>query len=346
MKIKIACSIAVSLVLIFSLSTLTLAGDKPIKIKLAHIAPPKTFNSPIHADAVAFKYILEKRSGGKFEVQIYPGGSLGKEVDLMEAVKNNVVQINFAAMPGLFRIYLPITAFFSPYLFKNEEIAMEVLQGPFGKKLLDDFTKKTGIKALDYLAGYTYMAITNNKRAIRSPGDMKGLKFRVMDPMGTAMFKSFGASAVPMAFAELFTSLQTGVVDGQTNPPFIIAWAKFNQVQKYLTMAKSQYGYQLIVCNKQWYDSLSPVDQKLLNDSLKAGLRAGDGLGLLLEDKSLVDLAKAGMKVNTIPEKDLINFQKIARPAGLAFIRKAMGDQMADGLLQAIDAAEKKLGYK
>jgi len=111
-------------------------------------------------------------------------------------------------------------------------------------------------------------------------------------------------------------------------------------------MAKSQYGYQLIVCNKQWYDSLSPEDQKLLNDSLKAGLRAGDGLGLLLEDKALVDLAKAGMKVNTIPEKDLINFQKIARPAGLAFVRKAMGDQMADGLLQAIDAAEKKLGYK
>lgn len=346
MKSKIVYSIVVALILIFSMSGLTLAADKPIKIKLAHIAPPKAFNSPIHADAVAFKYILEKRSGGKFEVQIYPGGSLGKEVDLMEAVKNNVVQINFAAMPGLFRIYLPITAFFSPYLFKNEEIAMEVLQGPFGQKLLDDFTKKTGIKALDYLAGYTYMAITNNKRAINSPGDMKGLKFRVMDPMGIAMFKSFGASAVPMAFSELFTSLQTGVVDGQTNPPFIIAWAKFNQVQKYLTMAKSQYGYQLIVCNKEWYEALSPEDQKLIDDSITAGLRAGDGLGLLLEDKALVDLAKAGMKVNTIPEKELINFQKIARPAGLAFIRKSMGDQVADGLLQAIDAAEKKLGYK
>ncbi|MDY6972759.1 MAG: TRAP transporter substrate-binding protein DctP [Thermodesulfobacteriota bacterium] len=346
MKRRTVFSVVLSFILVFAISSFALAGDKPIKIKLAHIAPPKPFNSPIHADAVAFKYILEKRSGGKFEVQIYPGGSLGKEVDLMEAVKNNVVQINFAAMPGLFRIYLPITVFFSPYIFRNEEIAMEVLQGPFGEKLLDDFTKETGIKALDYLAGYTYMAITNNKRAVESPGDMKGLKFRVMDPMGTAMFKSFGASAVPMAFSELYTSLQTGVIDGQTNPPFIVAWAKYDQVQKYLTMAKSQYGYQLIVCNMKWYDSLSSEDQKLLSDSLKAGLQAGNGLGLLLEDKALVDLTKAGMKVNTISEKDLINFQRIARPAGLAFVRKAMGDQMADGLSQAINAAEKKLGYR
>lgn len=346
MKKKMMCSIVVAFALIFSLSNLTLAADKPIKIKLAHVAAPKTFDSAIHASAVAFKYILEKRSGGRFEVEIYPAMSLGKEIDTMEALKNNVIQMNLAAMAALFRINLPITVFFSPYLFKNEEIATEVTEGPFGQKLLDQFTKKTGIEALGYMSGYTYMAITNNKRPIMTPADMKRLKFRVMDPMGIAMFKSFGATAVPLSFKELFTSLQTGVVDGQTNPPFIVAWAKFNECQKYLTMAKSQWGYQVMLANKQWFGGLAPEDQKLVKRALKLGFAASGGLSLFLEDKSLNALTKAGMEVNTIAEKDLGQFAKIARPAGLAWAKEKMGAELVDGLIKAIADAEKKLGYR
>jgi len=346
MKTKMVCSVVIAVALIFSFSNLTFAADKPVKIKLAHVAAPKTFDSAIHAAAVAIKYLLEKRSGGRFEVEIYPAMSLGKEVDTMEALKNNVIQMNLAAMAALFRINLPITVFFSPYIFKNEEIAVEVTNGPFGQQVLDQFTKKTGIKALGYMSGYTYMAITNNKRPIKTPADLKGLKFRVMDPMGIAMFKSFGATAVPISFKELFTSLQTGVVDGQTNPPFIVAWAKFNECQKYLSMAKSQWGYQVLLANQQWFNGLSPADQKLVKSAVRYGTAASGGLSLFLEDKSLNELSKAGMKINTIAEKDLGQFADIARPAGLAWAREKMGDELVDGLIKAIADAEKKLGYR
>jgi len=334
--------IVAALLLVFS----GLAIAEPIKIKFSHSQPPKTMENAIHATAVAFKYVIESRSGGKFEVQIYPAGSLGKDMDQMEAVKNGVIQMNFAPMVSLFRVYLPMTIGFSPYLFKNEDIAIEVFNGPFGQKLLDGLTEKSGLKGLDYLKGYNYMAITNNKRAIRSPEDMKGLKFRVMDPMGVAMFKSFGASAVPLAFAELFTSMQTGVVDGQTNPPFIVESMKFNEVQKYMTLAKSQWGYQVLICNKQWFEKLSPADQKLIRNSYNAASSATMGLSLLLEKEAVEKLKKKGMKVNVIPETDLPKFEKLARPAGLAFMRKAAGDALVDELLKAIDDAEKKLGYK
>ena len=94
--------------------------------------------------------------------------------------------------------------------------------------------------------GITIRPLPTIKCPINRPEDLKGLKMRVMDPMGTAMFNTFRASAVPIAFAEVFISLQTGVVDGQTNPPFLVESAKLFEVQKYLTMARTQWGYQFV----------------------------------------------------------------------------------------------------
>lgn len=335
----------VIIAVIFS-SSIVFAAEKPIKIKYAHIGAPKTFDSLMHATAVAFKYALEKGSNNRFQVDIFPGGTLGKELDLMEAVRNNVIQVHAASMGGLHRIFPPAILFFAPYVFKNEVIATEVIDGPFGKKLNDGFTKKTGIKALGVTDIYSFMPITNNVRSIRKPADMKGIKFRGMDTLQVKMFKALGGSAVPVSFAELYTSLQTGVVNGQTNPAFLVAWMKLYEVQKYMTLANAQYAYQTLICNKGWYDGLSKGDQLIVQQATVAAQNAARGLAILLEDKHLNSLKEKGMTIDVLTEKEIAEFQKIALPECLKWLKSQMNPKWVDGLLKAVDDAERKLGYK
>ena len=322
------------------------AADSPMSVKFAHQSAPDAFASPLHAFAVGFKNVLENRSGGKFNVEIFPSGTLGKEVDVMEALRNNAIQVSLASAGGFQRIFPPVGILFTPYIFRNADIAMEVVNGPFGQKLLKEFTNKTGIQAVMVMGGYTYMAISNNKRPIKTPADIKGLKFRVMDPMGGEMFKAFGAGAVPISWSELYTSLQTGVVDGQTNPPFMVAWAKFYEVQKYMTLANSQWGYQLLLCNKQWYDGLSQKEKNMVASAAQAGMYAGNGLSVLLDDKAVTGLKAAGMEVTALSDDEIKAFQDIAKPACLDWVRKQIGDAWVDELNAAIADAEKKLGYE
>lgn len=334
-----------ALVLFVFTPGLSLAAEKPIKIKYAHIGGPKTFESVMHAGGVAFKYALEKATNNRFQVDIFPGGTLGKELDLMEAVQNNVVQVHSASMGGLLRIFPPAGLFYVPYVFKSEAIAAEVIDGPFGKKLTDGFTEKTGIKALGVLDIYTFLPITNNVRSIRKPADMKGIKFRGMGTLQVKMFKSMGGSAVPVSFSELYTSLQTGVVNGQTNPAFLIAWLKLNEVQQYMTLANAQYGYQVLVCNKGWYDGLSKEDQLAVRGAYKTAQAAMRGLAILLENKHLTALKEKGMTIDTLTEKEIAEFEKIAMPECLKWLKTRMDPKWIDGLMAAVKDAEKKLGY-
>jgi tripartite ATP-independent transporter DctP family solute receptor len=323
---------------------LSLAQEKTIKIKYAHMGTPRPLEDTIHGAAVAFKYIMEKRSGGRFQVEIYPSGTLGKEIDLLEAVKNNVVQVHAASMAGLHRIFPAAMLPFSPYLYRNESIAYEVIEGPAGHKLLDQFTEKTGIKGLEII-GSTYLVFTNSVRPIRTPADMAGIKFRGMDTLQVTMFKAFGASGVPVSWPETYTSLQTGVVQGQTNPAFIVSWAKLNEVQKYLTLANSQFGTQWLVCNKQWYDGLSPEDKLIVRDAVKTSTALSIGLGVLLDDKAITELKEKGMEITALTDKQTLEFQKLARPACLEWLKTQMDPKLVDEFLKAIEDAEKKLGY-
>jgi len=328
------------------LSGQVVAAEKPIKIKYAHIGAPKTFESVMHAGAVAFKYVFEKRTNNRYQVEIFPGGTLGKEIDLMEAVNNNVIQLVGASMGGLHRIFPPTTIFYLPYVFKNEAVAIEVLDGPFGRKVLDGLAENTGIRGLDYVDIHTFLTITNNVRPIRKPEDMKGVKFRAMDTMQVQMFKALGGSAVPVSFSELYTSLQTGVVDGQTNPAFLVAWMKLNEVQKYMTLANSQYGYQILVCNNAWYKGLSPEDQLAARDASTAAKIASRGLAILLEDNNIRALKEKGMDVTVLTDAENAAFNKLATTACLEWIKTDMDPKWVDGLLEAVAEAEKKLGYR
>jgi TRAP-type C4-dicarboxylate transport system substrate-binding protein len=232
----------------------------------------------------------------------------------------------------------------APYVFKNDSIAWEVVDGPYGQKLLDAFTEKTGIKALA-IVDSGFLAITNNKRTVQKPADFKGIKFRAMGPLQAKMFKTLGSSGVPIPWPETYTSLQTGVADGQTNAAFVVAVFKLYEVQKYMSLANSQFGYQIWLCNKSWYDSLSGADKIILKNAVKAGRLSTRSMALLREQESLTQLKKAGMKITALTGEEIGALQKLAGPACLDWLRTQMDPKWVDDMQQAIAAAEKKLGY-
>ncbi|MCP4626754.1 MAG: DctP family TRAP transporter solute-binding subunit [bacterium] len=341
MKKSILFFISLGMTLVFALGS---GWSADSSIKFAYLGKPDPHKAAYTTGVVNFAHLMEKGSGGRLKVKIFPSGTLGKETDIMQAVKSNAVQMTSASMVTLSRIFSPTQVMMAPYIFKNDAVAWEVVDGPYGQKLLDAFTAKTGIKALA-IVDSGFLTITNNKRAVRTPADFKGIKFRAMGPLQANMFKALGASAIPIPWPETYTSLQTGVADGQTNAAFVVAVFKLYEVQKYMSLANSQFGYQLWLCNKSWYDSLSKADQDILRDAVKAGRLSTRSMALLREQESLTQLKAQGMEITALTGEQINALQKLAGPACLDWLKTQMEPVWVDDLLKAIAAAEQKLGY-
>jgi len=318
------------------------SADKAIKF--AYLGKPDPHKAAYTTGVVNFAHLMEKGSGGRLKVKIFPSGTLGKEADILQALRSNAIQMTSASMVTLSRMFPPAQVMMAPYIFKNDAIAWKVVDGPYGQKLLDAFTEKTGIKALA-IVDSGFLAITNNKRPIRKPEDFKGVKFRAMGSLQASMFKALGASAVPIPWPETYTSLQTGVVDGQTNAAFVVSVFKMYEVQKYISLANSQFGYQLWLCNKTWYDGLSAADKGILRDAVQAGRMSTRSMALLREQESLTQLKKDGMTITALTSVEVSALQKLAGPVCLEWLKKQMDANWVDDMVKAVADAEKQLGY-
>ena len=166
-----------------------------------------------------------------------------------------------------------------------------------------------------------------------------------MGSLQAEMFKSLGASAVPIPWPETYTSLQTGVVDGQTNAAFVVSVFKMYEVQKYITLANSQFGYQLWLCNKTWYDSLSTLEKGIIRDGVVAGRISTRSMALLREQESLAQLKEDGMTITSLTSEEISRLQKLAGPPAIDWLKTQMEPEWVDEMLQAIADAEKELSY-
>jgi len=140
--------------------------------------------------------------------------------------------------------------------------------------------------------------MTNSKRDVKVPADLKGLKMRTMEnPVHIAAYKQFGIITTPMAFPEVFTALQQGTVDGQENPLSVIISAKFDQVQKHLTLTGHVYSPCIFLMNKEMFDKLSPADQTAFLEAAKEGVKANRARVDADDAKGVADLRAKGMTV-------------------------------------------------
>jgi TRAP-type transport system periplasmic protein len=239
---------------------------------------------------------VEARTKGRIKVQPFYSGSLGGERESIEAVQLGTQELTFTST-GPVPNFVPEARILDvPFLFRDKAHARAVLDSSIGAEMLAKFEAK-GFKALAWGEnGIRHM--TNSKRAVNAPEDLKGLKMRTMEnPVHIAAYKGFGIVTTPMAFPEVFTALQQGTVDGQENPLSVIMAAKFEQVQKHLSLTGHVYSPAIFLMNKASFDKLSAEDKNHFLEAAKVAVKANRARVDEDDAKGVAELKAKGMQV-------------------------------------------------
>lgn len=304
-------------------------AEKTIKLSILHQSDP--YSNAQGAMASVFKSLVESGSNGELKVKIYSDGMLGKDNEVIQQNRDGIIQANVATSGGLAQHYPLMGIFDVPFLYPNIAVAQDVitLKSDFGKLLAKDIDDKIGLKVLGMIEAEGFYVITNNKHPITSVADMKGLRIRTMTvPTQQKVISSLGGKPTPLPWAEVYTSLQTGVVDGQMNPIPIVVHAKFDEVQKYLTLTQHLLTPYMLLMNDKFYKQLTDDERRIVDYAARSAVYAGKGIGRINEasDKGLTKLAKK-MKINSLSPEAISEFASKSQPAIREMIKDKYGDE-------------------
>jgi tripartite ATP-independent transporter DctP family solute receptor len=288
-----------------------------MEIKFGHVGEP---NSLFALSAEEFARRANAKLGGKAKVVVFGSSQLGGDKELLQKLKLGTVDI---ALPStVMSSESDIFGIFEmPYLVKDRAHMGRIERELFWTRLAPDVEKK-GLKILA-LWENGYRHVTNSKRPIRTPADLQGIKLRV--PEGkwrVKMFQAYGANPSPMKFSEVFTALQTGVMDGEENPLAQIDSAKFYEVQKYLSMTGHVYTPAYLVVSTNGWKKIPPDVQKTLEQAAKETQDFVYQTGARMDEDLLVKMKKAGIKVN---DADKDAFIKASKPVYDEFAKEVPG---------------------
>ena len=236
---------------------------------------------PVGLGVKRMQEVLNARTGGKMKIAAFWGGSAGGDLPATQALRAGTQEMVCTSSSPLVGIVKELGAFDLPFLFANEKEADAVLDGPAGVY----FNKK----------------LTNSKRPVTKAEEFDGIRVRVMqNNIFLDTFKTLGTNAVPMAFGEVFTALETKTIDGQENPFVTIETSKLNEVQKYLSVTRHAYTPFLVLYSKKLWDQLNPQEQAVLREAAMEGQKVQRAANRTLNEKSLTSLKTKGMIVNEI----------------------------------------------
>ncbi|NHT77249.1 tripartite ATP-independent transporter DctP family solute receptor [Rhizobium sp. PP-F2F-G38] len=281
-----------------------------------------------------FAEIVKEKSGGKIEVKLFPGGTLGGDVQTLASVQGGIVEmsvLNAGILSGTIKEFGVVDL---PFLFGTPEEADAVMDGPVGTDLSARLPAQRLVGLGFWELGFRHL--TNNRHAVNTVEDVKGLKIRtVQSAVPLATFNALGANAIPLPYPELYSALETGTVDGQENPLANIVNAKFTEVQKYLTLTGHQYNPQIVIVSKVFWDKLDPQEQALLQD---AATQARDYQRKASRDANagfLAEIKKSGMEVVEPTAEQLAAFRKAVEPV-VAQFRDTIGAETVDAVFSQL----------
>ncbi|WP_203333694.1 TRAP transporter substrate-binding protein [Planococcus beigongshangi] len=293
---------------------------------------------PQYKALLKFKEEVEKNSNGQMIVETYHSGQLGDDKQMIENLQLGSQEITIPSTAPLANFVPEFNIFNFPFLFPNTEVADSVLDGEFGTNLLTKLDE-SNLVGLNYWEEGFYN-ITNNERPIESVEDLKGLKIRTMEnKILLDVFKELGANPTPMAFGEVYSSLQQGVVDGQTNPPSQIYEAKFHETQKYMSATNDFYGVWVFLVSKEFYEGLNEEQQKIIKD---ASMNARDFERQETrnsEQEYVEKLQEEGIEYNTVSPEALQEMKDTIQPV-LDEYSKEFDKEMLELLNKALEDAQ------
>jgi tripartite ATP-independent transporter DctP family solute receptor len=320
---KIVRSLARTAAVLAAACTLTVASasaqDFPeTEIRLGTIAVGDPF---YHLGSLKFAKLVSERTGGKVEVKVYPGAQLGNEKDLVEQVQTGIIQMTITGSPmlSIFPGYGPLGTFSMPYVFEGDideaRVAnlLRVAHGPIGEEIAEKGLAASGIRSLDLAWWAGTQNLATRDKLVEKVADIEGLKIRTPDtPIYRAALAALGAAVTPMAWSEVYSALQLGVIDGMANTPDLMYNAKLGEVQKYLALTGHLDQIQVVVINGAFYDGLSPELQQVLTQAaIDAGTYQTE-LALTKNAEYLKLLEAQGMTITAV---DLDEFKESTKDA-------------------------------
>ncbi len=316
------------LALALGLAAFTTQAAEPIVIKFSHVVAPDT---PKGRAAEYFKKIAEERTKGAVKVEVYPNSQLYKDREEMEALQLGAVQMLAPSLAKFGPLGVRAFELFDlPYIFPNKETLYRVMDGDIGKRLFAQLEAK-GIYGLAFWDnGFKQMSAN---KPLRTVEDFKGLKMRIQSSkVLEAQMKALGANPQVMAFSEVYSALQQGVVDGTENPMSNLYTQKMHEVQKHLTLSDHGYlGYAVIV-NKTFWDGLPANIRATLDKAMADTTVFERKIAQEENDEALAKVRAAGTtQIYTLPYKDRVVWQQVLLP-----VHKEFEEKIGRDMIQAV----------
>lgn len=322
--------------LLIGLAVLLLAAPAAAQEKIRVAGNFATEHSSSIAMEKVFKTELARLSNNQLGVDIFPAMQLGGAKENVDAVRSGALFMTWVGVAFLSRIVPELEAISLPFLMPNREVAFKVIDGEVGQ-LIDKRYAEKGFISLGWME-LGSRQVTNSRRPLGAIADFKGLKIR-MQPLEThlATFRALGANPVAMDIKELYSALQTGVMDGQENPFAIIQANRYFEVQKFVSKTDHFYDFIAIVANRKQLEAMKPEHQKAIRGAMTAAVAYQRKIAADLDAKA-VDELKKRMQYNELPPQVREEMRKAS--AGVVDQVKArIGADLVDRVLAEVAKA-------
>lgn len=300
----------VFLLTVFVFSFFMIAEAKII-VKYGHVGPPI---HPQHKAALAFAKYVNEKTKGEMEVQVFPLGQLGGERSMTEQVQTGTLHMTAVTSGVLSNFVTEMGIIELPFIYPNRDVAYKVLDD---KEVKERFAKLCDAKGFIFI-GYTeneFRDITNSKRPIHKPEDLRGLKIRVIEsPVFIDTFKALGANPTPLPFPEIYNALQQKVIDGQDNPIYTSILMKFTEVNKFATITNHILTECPVVVNKKFWGSLTPEQQKIFREAADLQVKVNREENAKNRVEALAKAKAQKVDVVMLTEADEAAFRNAVKP--------------------------------
>lgn len=286
-------------------SSATSGDNKDVTVlRLGHI---QSESDIWNVSSVKFAELVNEKTNGSVKVEIYPSSTLGSDRDLIEGMQ--IGSVDFSLVAGVMsNFYTPYSILELPYLFDDMDHMKAFLYGEGGKKLQQDMLEATGVRGLEFFIRAPRELTTN--KLVETPADLKGIKIRVPNIEASVEgWEAMGANPTPMNFSEVYSSLQTGVIDAQENPASFITSAKIHEVQDYLIKTDHVYGYVQLLMSDKTYQKLTEAEQKAVEEAAIEARDYQNELVAKADEEALQEMKDAGVEIIEVDKeafKDLV----------------------------------------
>ncbi len=277
-----------------------MASAQAVRLRFAH---PHPESDSWHRAAQRFAEQVRERTGGSVTLQIFPNGALGSDPTIIAAARGGTLDIALTGNPFFTGLAPKLNVLDLPFQFRDRRHISAVLDGRIGQQLRGELDG-SGLVVLGFW-DIGFRNITNSRRPIATPADLRGLKIRTTpNPAHIKAFQLLGANPAPMPFTELFTALETRTVDGQENPTTLILNARFYEVQRHLSLTRHAYTAGILAMSKARFEALQPAQREAIMAVAAEVTPQQRQMNEDAEGSSVAELKRRGMQVVEEPDRE------------------------------------------